>query len=316
MVGELTAQETYLIDNAARAPAELPVDMSWLPVTQVSDALTYKDYTLIRTAPGAGSLMGETSYGVATAKAETERNFISFRAHYLINKTELRMAQRSGYDIIAMNSKMIRSNMQLQLAKLVLQGSDAEWRVNISGMLDVGEDVDATLDAILWDTATKPLVHVAAGFSDLKANYFAPPYDMILSSNLQAGFLALNNAANPRSHQEIAVATYLQGGSVYFMDNGTSAFGAGGYKFLPLPAATADDGVWLMFSNRNAMGEGNFFLAQVTNGIEVTTADRLDENNNYRIDFEWRGTPVFRGATVATAGSAPYIVFEPDVDLA
>jgi hypothetical protein len=43
--------------------------------------------------------------------------------------------------------------------------------------------------------------------------------------------------------------------------------------------------------------------------------DTLDENNNYTYNMEWRGTPVFRNATTS-AGSAEYIVFEPDVDLA
>ncbi|GAG02632.1 unnamed protein product, partial [marine sediment metagenome] len=38
--------------------------------------------------------------------------------------------------------------------------------------------------------------------------------------------------------------------------------------------------------------------------------------NHYEVFMEWRGTPVFRGATVDTAGSAEYIVFEPDVNLA
>ena len=71
-----------------------------------------------------------------------------------------------------------------------------------------------------------------------------------------------------------------------------------------------------MFAPRNGDGEANFYLAQTTNGIETTVPDRTDENGYYTISMEWRGTPVFRNATTGTAGSAEYIVFEPDVDLA
>ena len=125
----------------------------------------------------------------------------------------------------------------------------------------------------------------------------------------------LNNAANPRTHEEIIRAGYVSGG-IYYFPNGTSAYGSGGYTLYPLPPATADDGVWLMFAPTNGAGEANFYLAQVTNGIETTVPDTLDENNQYTIGMEWRGTVVFRGATTGSAASAPYIVYEPDVDLA
>ena len=313
---ELTTRELQTIDNAARAPAELPLDLSWIDVVQMDDTETIVDYTLLRTGPVAGSKWGRTSYGVATAKTPTERDVISFRGHYTINKSLLRIAQKNNYDIISMNSKMIRSNIQFQVAKLIIQGSDPDWRVNVSGIFDVYEDVDAGLTAgAKWDTATKPLVHVAAGFSDLKANNYAPPYQMIMSSNLEAGMLALNDAGNPDNHEELS-KRYLRGGTMYYLDNGTSAYGVGGYKFYPLPPASTTDGNWFMFAKTNQMGESNFYLAQISKGIEITTADRLDDNNELRIDYEWRGTPVFRGATTDGAGSAPYIVGEPDVDLA
>jgi hypothetical protein len=71
-----------------------------------------------------------------------------------------------------------------------------------------------------------------------------------------------------------------------------------------------------MFAPRNGAGELNFYLAEVSNGIETSVRDFVDENNNYTYDMEWRGTIVFRGATTGSASSAPYIVGEPDVDLA
>jgi hypothetical protein len=319
MVQQLMAREVSLIEQVAKRPASEPVLMPWMPRKKIPDAYNIKDYVMSRVEPPRGSAIGEHAHGVAAGKSETTRDIISYRYTYTINKTDLRIASRNGYDIIGQNVAMLRQAMEETILTLVFQGTGALTTTDlpdISGMFDVGEDVDAALDGEAWDTATKPLVHAKAGFSDLVANNYFPPYTWILSRNLQAGNLALNNAAEPASHEEIAKRTYLQGGGVYYYRNGTSAYGAGGYTIYPLQAAAADDGVWCMFSNSNGRGEQNFYLAEVTDGIETDIPNTLDENNNYTIGMEWRGTPVFRLATVATAGSAPYIVFEPDVDLA
>lgn len=319
MVQQLLSRDVDLIERQANRPASAPLDMSWLPVKQIQDAYVIKDYVMQRVEPPRGSPIGEHAHGVSSSKIETSREIISFRYTYSVNKTDLRIAQRNGYDIIGQNVEMLRSAMQHSILTLVFQGSGALTSTDlpdISGMLDVGEDTDAALDDDAWDTATKPLVHAAAGFSDLVANFYYAPYTWILSRNLQAGNLALNNAANPDSHEDIIRRTYLQGGSTFYYPNGASAYGAGGYTINPLPAATSDDGVWIMFTNDNGSGQQNFYLAQVTNGIETTVPSALDENNNLTINMEWRGTPVFRNATTASAGSAEYIVFEPDVDLA
>jgi len=318
MVQKLTTRETDLIDNQARKPATQPLDFSWIPVVKIDDALTMKDYTMQRVEPPRGSPLGEHAHGVSSGKTETERDIITFRYTYTLNKTELRIAQRNGYDIIGKNTMMMRSAMEHSIMALILQGTGATTTTDlpdISGMLDVGEDVDAALDDDTWSTATKPVFHASTGFDDLVANNYYGPYSWILSRNLESGMYALNNAANPRTHQEIIQAGYVKGG-IYYYSNGASAYGSGGFTIHPLPAATADDGVWIMFAPNNGDGEANFYLAQVSNGIETTVPDALDENNNYTIGMEWRGTPVFKGATTGSAGSAPYIVFEPDVDLA
>ena len=270
-----------------------------------------------RVEPPQGSPLGEIAHGVSSARIETERDIISFRYTYTLNKTDLRIASRNGYDIIGQNTAMMRSAMEHQIVNFVIQGSDALTTTNlpdISGMLDVGEDVNAALDGEAWATATKPVVHAKAGFDDLQTNFYFPPYSWILSRNLESGLLDLNNAANPRTHGEIIKNSFVKGSTTFF-SNGTSAYGAGGYTIHPMPPASNDDGLWIMFAPTNGVGENNFYLAQVTNGIETDVPGVLDGNNNFTISMEWRGTPVFRNATVATAGSAEYIVFEPDVDL-
>lgn len=307
------------METVARQPASAPLAAPWLPRQSIPDAYVLKDYTMMRVEPPKGSPLGEFSHGVSSSKSETERPIISFRHTYSVNKTDLRIAKRNNYDIVGQNLAMLRSSMEHTILNLVFQGTPTLTTTDlpdISGMIDVGEDTDAGLDDDAWDTATKPLVHIAAGFSDLVANNYFRPYSMILSRNLEAGMMALNNAAEPDSHEDIALRSYLKGGAVYYYLNGTSAYGSGGYTIYPLPAAANDDGVWIMFAPRNGAGELNFYLAEVTNGIETRVADTLDENNNYVYEMEWRGTPVFRGATTGTASSAPYIVYEPDVDLA
>jgi len=311
----LTSRETALVEAQARRPASSPLDMSWIPTKQIADAYTIKDYVMKRVEPPSGSKLGEHAFGVSSAKSETERPLISLRYQYSVNKTDLRIASRNNYDIIGQNVAMMRSAMEHSILKLFFQGTTGTDLPDISGAFDVGEDVDATLDAVYWATATSPVTHAAAGFGDLQANNYFPPYSMVLSRNLEASMKGLNNAANPRTHEELIRAGYVTGG-IYYYQNGTSAYGTGGYTIYPLQAAANDDGVWMMFAPTNGSGEANFYLAQVTNGIETTVPNTLDENNYYTIDMEWRGTPVFRGATTGSAGSAPYIVFEPDVDLA
>lgn len=314
MVVRLTTAETQLIESQPGFYVELPLDMSFLPIVQIPDALEYTDYVLQRVERPAGSLMGEHSWGVATSKTPYTRPILSYRYTYSLSKTELAMASRNGYDIIGKNIQVLRSQMQRTVAQLFFQGAKAKDRVTVLGAFTLGEDTDATLDGEAWDTATKPLVHIAAGFSDLIANLYDGPYSMVLSSNLKAGMLALNNAANPRSHEEIALNSYLKGGSIYYMPNGDDTIGAGGPTIFPLQKAAADDGVWMMFAPKNSVGENNFWMAEVTNGIEVTVPSALDENNMFSVNVEWRGAPIFRGAD--SAAEATYITYEPDVDLA
>lgn len=319
MVQQLLAREVDLIETQANRPAVSPLDFGFIPTKQLQEAYVVKDYVMHRVEPPRMSPLGDHHHGVSSGKTETERNIGTFKYTYTIGKVDLRIAQRNGYDIIGQNTAMMRSAMEHSIMALILQGSGAITSTDlpdIPGMLDVGEDVDAALTAgAKWDTATKPIVHAAAGFSDLVQNNYFGDFWWILSRNLEAGAIALNNAANPRTHEEIIKASYARG-NWYYMANGASAYATGGYTINPLPAASTTDGVWIMGTNSNGAGDLNYYLGQVSNGIVTTVPDTMDDNDNLTISMEWRGTPVFRGATLASAGSAPYIVFEPDVDLA
>lgn len=313
---QLTTSETQLILNQSRPSAQLLADISWIPRKQIPDALSVKDYELTRPPRPMGSKFGEATSMASVARSETTRNIMSYRYNLEFTKTEMAIAARNGYAMVAEANQEAIKQMTLAIAELFFQGSTyVEDRVDIPGAFDVGEDVDATLDAVYWDTATSPVLHCAAGFGDLMSNYYNPPYTMVCHHVLAPGMQGLYNAAHEVPHATLCKNMYGVERIVYLHGAAASAssdFGTGGYRILPLPAPTTDDGNWLMLK----VSPENFFIAQVTNGIELSPMIFDQSTNRYTNYVEWRGTPVFRGATKGTAGSAEYIVFEPDVDLA
>ena len=315
-----TSTDSTLFLNKSRVFANLPADLTWVPVKQLPDAKVIKDYELTKVGIPIGSVIGEAALGVMTSRLETERNVLSLRYEFTFNKTELAIAQRNGYSLVndALNVGAIQMNKKI--AQLLFQGTYIpNDRVNISGMLDVGTDVTTSgwdLSVQYWSTATKPVFHCAAGFRDLITAHYAPPYHWILSYSLLPGLAALNNAANPKSHREICRDGYqIEGFHFYHADtvsNTGEKPGTGGPEIYPLPLTGGQDGVWLMCQ----VSPENFFMGQMTNGIEISELTFDRKTNSYSVFMEWRGAPVFRGATVDTAGTAEYILWEDRVDLA
>ena len=283
-----------------RMYAELPVDLSWLPTQQIPDALTHEDYELKRFEPPAGSILGEFAVGVATTMEKTSRKIMSLRYRLDFNRHELNMGTRNGIDLVANSLRVALRQINVSIAQLVFQGSvGAKHRVNINGMFDLGEDVDAGLDDNYWDTAGEPINHVKEGVKDLIANNYAPPFTMIMSYNLLPGMKSKHNAAvDASSEEQVRRAGFVD--RFVYAANGTDS----GNVVYPLPAAAADDGVWIMCKP----AAENFFLGQVTNGVEVSPLEFNRANNSYSLYVEWRGAFVVRD------GNA--IVYEPDVDLA
>ena len=299
-VHRLTSQQVKAILTDPRMYAELPVDLSWLPTRQIPDAITYEDYELKRFEPPGGSILGEYAVGVATTMSATTRNIMSLRYRLDFNKHELAMGTRASIDLVANSIRVALRQMNLSIAQLVFQGSTgAKHRVAINGLLDSGEDVDAGLDDDYWDTAGVPITHVKEGVKDLIANNYAPPYTMILSYNLLPGMKSKHNAAvDASSEEQVRRAGFVD--RFVYCANGTDS----GNVVYPLPAAANDDGVWIL----TKPSAENYFLAQVTNGVEASPLELNRENNTYSMFLEWRGTVVIRdGAS---------IVYEPDVDLA
>lgn len=303
----LTTNETELILNDSRIYANLPVDLTWCPVKQLPDAVKAKDYELKSFEPPAGSKLGEHAWGVTTSRTETERPIMSYRYQFSFNKSELAIARRNGYEMVVDALAVGMETMNKTIASLLFQGTQTRDRMAISGMLDVGEDIAGS--AYTWNTAAQPTLCVLEAVTDLLDNAYAPPYKMIMSWNLKPGFGALHNAAGSVTHEQLAATAYDATVATY-AHNGTTAITAGtGWIHYPLPAATT--GVFIMAQ----VSPENFFMGQVSQGVEISPLVFEPATNEYVTFMEWRGTPVFRGATTGTAGSAEYIVYEPNVAL-
>ena len=289
-----------------RMYASTGIDLSWMPRKSVPDAKTIKDYELKRVEPIEGSLMGSSVTMVSTALEETTRSVLSWRAGVSINRHDVTMANQGGYNILQNSLRPVVKKFLAQLAQVVLQGTTASRdKVDISGMIDLGEDTDSALDDDTWDTEAAPFTHVKEGVKDMISNGYNQPYTMIMSNNLYTGFYSLHNAAGGLTEANLAFGTGIPDpvakmlDNAVFYENGTDASNV----VYPLPAASNDDGVWIMCKP----DVENFFIGEIE-PINTLPWEFNRINNAYETIVQWRGTFVCRD------GAA--IVYEPDVDLA
>ncbi len=285
-----------------RLYANLPVDLSWVPLRRIPNAKVVKDYELKRTEPIEGTLLGSSVTFLQTTLEETLRPVIEWRAGVSINRHDVGMSASAGYDMLANVLRPPLDTLNNQMAQLVFQGTTASRdKVAVNGMFDLGEDVDGALDDNYWSTASEPFNHMVVGVDDLIDNGYAPPFTWVMSFNLLTGYQSLYNAAGGLTHGMLAKGTGLDYpayiDNVVFAQNGTDASNV----VYPLPAATTDDGVWIMCKN----APENFFIGEIE-PLTVLPWEFNRTNNSYDSIMQWRGTFVVRDGTS--------IVYEPDVD--
>ena len=298
----LTTADTNLILADPRIYANLPVDLGFCPTQQIPDAFDILDYELNKIEAPSGSQYGQFAVGVQTSKKETTRPIMSFRYKFEFNKSELAIARRNQYEMIVANLNVGMQHMNTQIGQLLFQGNVAQETV--LGMIDVGEDMNHTVAiAQDWDDAGGPVVYAFAAMEELLGNGYAPPYHWILSYNLMPGMSALHNGAADLSSEGIIKKNFGVTGVTY-ADLGTDV----PLTSYPLPAS-GDDGYFIACKP----DPQNFYMAQVTNGVEITLPEGIDrDTNTYTAYMEWRGAPVFRGAA---SGTGLYITYENSVDL-
>jgi hypothetical protein len=302
---QILSEWTTQILTDPRMYAELPVDISWIPTKPLPDAKIVKDYELQRTEPIEGSLFGSSVTYVSTSMEETTRPVLTWRAGVSVNKNELNMAKEHGFDMLKNFLLPPLRTLNMQTAQLIFQGTTAARdKVAIDGMIDLGTDTDAGLDDDPWDTAAEPIEHVVAGVKDLIDQGYMPPYTMIMSADLLTGYHALHNAAGGLTEAMLAAGVGLNSTSIRYIDR--AVFAAHGtdasHVVYPLPAATTDDGVWILCK----VAPENFYLG-IIEPLNTLPWEYNRANNSYDTIMQTRLTFVVRDGNS--------IVYEPDVDL-
>lgn len=297
----LRSEEVSVILTAADDPLYWVTRYrDWVPIETIPEAKLAKTYILTKFAEPKSSFDGVDAEGVATARTEDSVNLTWYRYKFAFHRTEVASARRAGVPLQTENIRMAMRNMHLRIARLIYQGSMAWDAVSINGMIDDGEDVDAGLDDNAWNTAGEPVNHMLEGFSDIIDNTVPGPYTVIISSNLLPGFATKHNAAVDLSSAEYCRKAF-QISNIYYEAHG--AADEDGLTIYPLPAAAADDGVWIMCAPKPS----NFVLFEVFPPTIHMNPVLNRDTQSFHGYIEWLGA-----FHVKQVGS---IVYEPDVDL-
>lgn len=290
-VTAINTQADMYIEQASNYP-------SLVPIREIPNAYYSKWYVLTRFEVPKGSHDGRDFVEVATARTEGNADLISYRYKFNIPFVDVDSARRQGIPIWSDNVGVAMKQMDFQIAHLIFEGTHSWDPVAINGLRDGGTDTDATLDAILWDTVTKPEIHAAAGYGDLNTAGFRPPYTWVLSVNLDPGIRKKYGAGDP---DQLGLIQSQYGiDQVAFLPIGTSTRS----RIYPIAAATEDDGVWFMYKKDPA----NFRLAQVGPPTLKVNPEMNMDTMSFEGWIHWRGTMEIVQATSC--------YYEPGVDLA
>lgn len=295
----LTDNEVTSFIKEANMYLELsPNYKSWAPIKSIPDGYTHKWYTLEKVPVAAGSKDGRDYKDVQTARAESSASIISYRYGFSIPRVAVDMARQAGVPIWAENVAVSLKHMENTIAHLALEGSYTWDPVAINGLRDGGTDVGAIPDALMWDTITKPLGHIAEASKQLTNNGVSPTNLVwIMSSNLYPGLMAKYGAGDP-SHMELAKAYGVS--QFVFLPIGASTE----LTTYPIATATADDGVWFVYPN----SQEYWYIAEVMPPTVTLNPTLNVKDNCYEGYIEWRGTVAVVHATA--------VIYFPECDLA
>ena len=270
-----------------------------LPVKRIKDGYTHTWYVNTEIDAPESSKDGRAGHDVRTARTSNSANITSYVYTFEIPRVEMTMALDSGVPIWEENIGAAARKMNDTILHLQIRGSNALIdNVAITGMYGGGTDVNAGLDATAWNTPPIPILnHLPAGFGDLNTAGYNEGLTWLLTSILKPGLIAKYGAGDPSMQTMLSdfgvdKVIFLPTGAVTRMN------------VYPMGAATADDGLWFLYTN-NPM---HHYLAEVmpiTTKIDPVLDDRLQV---YHGRMEWRGT-----VAIVQASS---ISWEDQVDLA
>ena len=262
-----------------------------LPVKRIPDGYTHKWYVSTEVDGPESSKDSRAVYDVRTARTEGEANIISYIYTFEIPVNEVTMARNANVPVWSENVGNAIRKMNDAVCHLQLRGSTAWDKVSITGMYTGGTVCGTALDAVMWNTPPAPITHLAAGYGDLNAAGFKPPYTWIISSNLMPGLVVKYGAGDP-SH--ISMIGDFGVDNLFDVPNsGISTVVTTRYDLYPMGTPADDNGMWFLYK-RDA---SNAYLAEVM-PITTTIQPEIDFRRQcYHGRVEWRGTVAIVHAT-------------------
>lgn len=283
----INQQADMFIEQASNYP-------SLVPIRTIPNAYKSRWYVLTRFEVPRGSHDGRDFVEVQTARTEGGADLISYRYKFNIPFVDVDSARRQGIPIWTDNIGVAMKMVDFNIAHLIFLGTHSWDPVAINGLKGGATDVAATLEAVKWNTVTKPEEHAAAGFGALVTAGYNPPFTWVMSASMQAGLAKKYGAGDPAQRGLLEDQYGIN--QIAFLPDGTSTRS----RIYPLDSGV--DGMWFMYK-KDAAG---FRLAQ-------TGPPQLKINPEMNMDtMSFEGWIHWRGTMEIVQATSCY--FEPDVD--
>ena len=258
-----------------------------LPIKRIKDCYVHKWYVGTEVRAPLSSKDGRSSEDVRMARTEGEANVTSFVHTFEIPRVEVTMAQNAGVPIWSENIGAAIRKMNATVSHLIFRGNSAWDKVDITGMYGGGTATTVDLTAVLWNTATSPIIHVASAYTDLTAAGYAGPFNWALGSACRGGMTVKYGAGDPAAI-ELLGPYEIPKENVKFYHQQADGVAETQMNLSPMgmPPTGGDDFMWFVYKK-----DPNYaYLAEVM-PITTTINPELDFRRQcYHGRVEWRGT--------------------------
>lgn len=257
-----------------------------LPIKPIDDCYTHKWYVSTEVDGPESSKDSRGVYDVRTARTENSANVQSLIYTFEIPRNEVVMAQNAGVPIWSENVGNALRKENDAICNMITTGTNAWDKVAITGMYTGGTVVSTALDAVKWETATSVLLHAKAGFADLHAAGYKPPYNWTLSTSLRPGMNVKYGAGDPAQIDMLEPYGVSKSDLLFLAGSGASSTATTRMNLFPMGTPVGDEGTWLFYKK----DPNNAYLAEVM-PITTTIKPELDFRRQvYHGRIEWRGT--------------------------
>ena len=258
---------------------------SILPIKRIPECYVHKWYVSTEVDGPESSKDGRAGYDVRVARTEGEANVASLVYTFELPRNEVEMAQQAGVPIWSENVGNSLRKLNDNICNWILTGTNSWDKVAITGMYTGGTVCVTALDAVKWDTATSPLLHAKAGFSQLFDYGYKPPYNWLLTTSLRSGLNVKYGAGDPAQIEMLG--PYGVAGNLDFVKgSGASTTATTRMNLYPAGTPAGDEGMWWMYKK-----DPNYAYVAEVKPITTTINPELDFRRQcYHGRIEWRGT--------------------------